>query len=251
MTTTTDTIASRAADIAGEIFTSWAADQSDSIRGQLQAVLEWKNKGTDGDMSDDDYEAIRELLAEATVTVRAWDDGSSETVECDLGDDYDAVAEELWDGADYGDGDYRVTVYWEATDSDGDEVDSGSFDVVGHAEEPQCPEADEHDWTSEYEGGCTENPGVWSTGGTSMVFRSHCRHCGMERVERHTGSQRNPGECDTTTYGEPDSEWVKENIGTADSDEPSLDSDDPETWADYMSSDASNWEEYVAMRSQS
>ena len=67
----------------------------------------------------------------------------------------------------------------------------------------------DHDWTAEGEGGCDQNPGVWSTGGTSMVFRSHCRKCGLHRIENHTGSQRNPGEHDTVEYTQPDSWCVK------------------------------------------
>lgn len=61
----------------------------------------------------------------------------------------------------------------------------------------------DHDWTSEGHGGCTENPGVWSTGGTSMLFISHCRECGLRRTERTTGSQKNPGEHDTVEYEQP------------------------------------------------
>jgi len=144
----------------------------------------------------DDYD---ELIATLPVSVHAYDDGSSSSVVCEYGDDYEDAARNLWDGADYGDGDYCVTVSWNATDAADREIASGSFDLVGETAEPECPDG-EHDWTSEGEGGCDENPGVWSTGGTSLVIRSHCRSCGLHRTERHTGSQRNPGECDTTEY---------------------------------------------------
>lgn len=80
-------------------------------------------------------------------------------------------------------------------------------------EEPECLVATEHDWSSVHEGGCTENPGVWSTGGTSMLFRSHCLCCGMSRVRRSTGSRRDPGESDTVKYGEPDAGWLAEHVG--------------------------------------
>jgi len=59
---------------------------------------------------------------------------------------------------------------------------------------------DDHDWTSEGEGGLDENPGVWSTGGTSMVYHSHCRRCGLRRIEHSHGAQRNPGEGDSVEY---------------------------------------------------
>jgi len=75
--------------------------------------------------------------------------------------------------------------------------------------EPECEEAEEHDWTSEGEGGLNDNPGVWSTGGTSMMFSTHCRHCGMRRTECTTGSQYDPGDCDTTEY-EPALDWCAE-----------------------------------------
>ena len=143
-----------------------------------------------------------DLVKLLSVTVRAWDDGSSEEDECDHGDVYAAVAESLWKGADYGHGDYRVEVSWTATDYAGEEIASGDFKFIQETKEPECSEADGHDWTSEGEGGCDENPGVWSTGGTAMVFYAHCRNCRMRRVRHTTGSQRNPGECDTTRYEE-------------------------------------------------
>ena len=68
---------------------------------------------------------------------------------------------------------------------------------------------DDHDWTSEGEGGCDQNPGVWSTGGTSMQFASHCRKCGLRRIEKHTGSQRNPGEHNTVDYEMPE-QWCQD-----------------------------------------
>lgn len=49
-----------------------------------------------------------------------------------------------------------------------------------------------------------------------MLFVARCRHCGMERRESTTGSQKNPGECDTTTYSEPDAEWVAKHYGDED-----------------------------------
>ena len=97
-----------------------------------------------------------------------------------------------------------MQITWEATDADGDEIDGGTFAMTGETEEPPCSAADEHDWTNEGEGGCDSNPGVWSTGGTGLNFHSHCRKCGLKRVIHHTGSQRNPGECDTTTYENSD-----------------------------------------------
>lgn len=58
----------------------------------------------------------------------------------------------------------------------------------------------DHDWTSEGEDGCRENPGVWSTGGTGISISSHCRRCGLRRTEHLCGAQRNPGDHDTVEY---------------------------------------------------
>lgn len=66
--------------------------------------------------------------------------------------------------------------------------------------DPDC----DHDWSGEGEGGCDQNPGVWSTGGTSFRTVSHCTGCGVRRIEHVTGSQSNPGDVDTTTYEMPD-----------------------------------------------
>jgi hypothetical protein len=71
--------------------------------------------------------------------------------------------------------------------------------------DPDC----EHDWTAEGEGGCTENPGVWSHGGNRMTYATHCRLCGLRRVVRDPGSQRNPDEHETVTYEQP-ADWCIE-----------------------------------------
>lgn len=67
--------------------------------------------------------------------------------------------------------------------------------------EPAC-DSDHltHSWTRNGEGGCDENPGVWSTGGTTLRFAAHCEHCGIRRVIIARGCQRNPYECDSVKY---------------------------------------------------
>lgn len=59
---------------------------------------------------------------------------------------------------------------------------------------------DDHEWTSEGEGGCDENPGVWSTGGTGLVSRDRCARCGLQRRRYDPGRQRNPGEGVSVRY---------------------------------------------------
>jgi hypothetical protein len=99
-----------------------------------------------------------------------------------------------------------VWVGWTLDDEDGDEVDDGSLSLSVEPKHGVLIEAAggdtdcDHDWTAEGEGGCSENPGVWSTGGTSMTFATHCTKCGLRRVEVSTGSQKNPGDHDTVQY---------------------------------------------------
>jgi hypothetical protein len=139
------------------------------------------------------------------------DGGAEETVELDT-DDLDVIEQECRDwaeGGDWGDDGASVSVYWRLTDEDGEEINTCGVTVEIEPNHDALIRAGgdircDHEWTREGEGGCDENPGVWSTGGTSMMFRSHCVHCGLIRTEHITGSQRNPGEHDTVTYELPD-----------------------------------------------
>ena len=65
--------------------------------------------------------------------------------------------------------------------------------------EPECSDGP-HAWTAEGLGGCDENPGVWSHGGTKMTFEHRCILCGCTRKEVSFGSQRDPGQCDKVRY---------------------------------------------------
>jgi hypothetical protein len=124
-------------------------------------------------------------------------------------------AEEEVRGGEWGDDGAVVSVQIEQLRHDGTVYHEVEIDVEIEPDHdaliraaggnPDC----DHDWTSEGEGGLDENPGVWSMGGTTMTFASHCRHCGLHKVEVHRGSQRNPGEHDTVTYTQPD-EWCSE-----------------------------------------
>ena len=78
-------------------------------------------------------------------------------------------------------------------------------EVGEDAPEPECSEA-EHDWRAPHSvvGGLSENPGVWSTGGTTTTHVRVCAHCGMYRDETCHGAQRNPGQLDTTEYRQAD-----------------------------------------------
>lgn len=110
---------------------------------------------------------------------------------------------------EWGDNGASISVNW-TLKKDGEEIDDGWYTVDIEPNEKALIEAAggnincNHDWTAEGEGGCTENPGVWSTGGTSMSFATHCRKCGLHRTEYITGSQHNPGEHDTVAFQQPD-----------------------------------------------
>lgn len=134
---------------------------------------------------------------------------------------------EAWaEGGEWGVDGARVWVGWTLDDADGDEVDDGSHTVViepshddliasairGEEDRSCGASPDVHSWSSEGEGGCRENPGVWSTGGTSMRFRSTCRRCGLSRTESVTGMQRNPGDHDTVEYRLPDLDEIEDMI---------------------------------------
>lgn len=66
-------------------------------------------------------------------------------------------------------------------------------------DEPPC-DHDAHWWSSEGMGGCQENLGVWSLGGTTMLFLARCEHCGLRRREKLYGSQRNAFDCDERSF---------------------------------------------------
>lgn len=148
-----------------------------------------------------------------TYTLSMRDDGgSTHDVEFDdlptQAEIREAATDWVQDG-EWGDDGAAVDVRYEISDDADEVVDSDciTVDVEPNHDaliraaggDPDC----DHDWTGEGEGGLDENPGVWATGGTSMLFIRHCRHCGLIRKERSCGSQRNPGEHDTVEYEMP------------------------------------------------
>lgn len=58
MIDTTSTIAQAAYRIAGDIF----GDAEGTLEQRLVAAIEWKNRGTDGDLTPQDRDALRSLL---------------------------------------------------------------------------------------------------------------------------------------------------------------------------------------------
>jgi len=164
-----------------------------------------------------------------TYTVHYRDDGGAAeteeiTVPAGTEDEQDEAAwdaareatEEWCRGGEWGDTGARIPVYYWIEDQDFSMRDEERYMEVAIAANHDAliasagGDADcDHDWTFEGHGGCTENPGVWSTGGTSMLYISHCLTCGLKRTERTTGLQRNPGERDTVEYEQP-ANWCAE-----------------------------------------
>lgn len=111
-----------------------------------------------------------------------------------------------------------VRVWAEELDADGELTGDSASDEVEAGPDPEvppCSDDSEHEWESpEWLGGCRENPGVWSPGGTRLVTVRVCRRCGTYRRTRHAGAQRNPGELETQVeYLPADAnslEWVRE-----------------------------------------
>lgn len=105
----------------------------------------------------------------------------------------------------------RVCISWDLFDDDGEPLGHGreiidvDADHDALIEEAGGDTSCQHQWSAEGEGGCDDNPGVWSTGGTGIVYREHCTKCWLHKTEYHTGSQYNYGEADTVEYeqGEP------------------------------------------------
>lgn len=78
--------------------------------------------------------------------------------------------------------------------------DCDQYECEAVQEAPDCIDGLDHRWTARNMGGCDQNPGCWSMGGTTIVEKRRCVLCGCVRTECYYGSQRNPGQCDTVAY---------------------------------------------------
>lgn len=146
---------------------------------------------------------------------KIWDECASEIIEADSMDDAIEQAQEWLRDGEWGDEGAAPSANVGELEADGNVVDQErtSVDIepdhaalIGRLVGPYdgdriCGfDPDDHDWTSEGEGGLDENPGVWGHGGTAISVAQHCRRCRLHRTTRYTGSQRNPGEHDTVEY---------------------------------------------------
>ena len=150
---------------------------------------------------------------------RISDDQVSEIIESDDMDAACDYAEEKWQEGSW-DSKCKITLSVQEIDWNEKEIgDAESFEVEC-GEDPAEP-CDEHDWKSYFPlvRGLKENPGVWSLGGTTTKNKEVCALTGWYKVEIRYGAQRNPGQCDSIEYSEPDAAsiaWVESRVAKND-----------------------------------
>jgi hypothetical protein len=143
---------------------------------------------------------------------QVWSDGALETFRAD---DSDEAREKAIEWIESGDWEEKcmVNVHWGKIGKDGKVIEATKenewVECGEDAETPDCVE-EEHEWVRPHElvGGCTQNPGVWSLGGTKLKQKSVCENCGMYKVEIWHGNQRNPDEVDEVEYIDSDQESI-------------------------------------------
>lgn len=123
------------------------------------------------------------------------DDGNAE-IEI-TADSAREAAQEYVDGGSWGHDDetFRVDVYVQEIDEDGDEIgDRECITITVEPDEPDCVDGEGHDWQSPYSvlGGLKENPGVQGHGG-GVILKKVCAHCGRYKITdtwaNHGGQQ--------------------------------------------------------------
>jgi len=80
-------------------------------------------------------------------------------------------------------------------------------------EDPDCPHCYGDEWLDDHDlvGGCSEAPGVWSSGHGSVSVTTVCKGCGATRtVDYGATSWENGRQITQVTFGEPDPEWSYE-----------------------------------------
>lgn len=166
---------------------------------------------------DEDTESVFEPQNNKLPTVGEWEDYIQRFMIWDdtiryiiEGDDLECAldyAEKKWQDGSW-DEKQTIQIYAQEIDWDGKTIGDSitrEIEVGEDSPAPDCTE-DEHGWRAPQScvGGISDNPGCWSTGGTTMVFKRVCRHCGTYKIETRYGYQRNPGQRDKVEYTEPD-----------------------------------------------
>src|SRR5262245_61541092 len=118
-------------------------------------------------------------MSETTYTYHETG-GHQEALDASDMDEAFEMAEDLCREGSWGDNGAAID-FFVTEEIDGEETDrrSGTVEIEPDHEAlisrvtrwcgRSCGDSpDDHDWTAEGDGGCDENPGVWSTGGTSL-----------------------------------------------------------------------------------
>jgi hypothetical protein len=160
--------------------------------------------------------AVMDAIEANKKTYRLSDDGYSETTTASSMAEAKWLAAASWENGNWEGGKAIISVQVAELDDAGKAVEIDWVDVtVGEdPEAPECSCEDGHEFIADVNvvGGLTENPGVWSQGGTTIVTKTCCKHCGVYQRETSYGSQRNPGQCDTVEYLDADESsiaWVE------------------------------------------
>jgi hypothetical protein len=144
-----------------------------------------------------------------------WGDGSYNIEAADLDAAVEQTEKEIEDcAAENGWLNDRKTIWVnyevssEATDEDGDPVESVSDTLAIDPSGPGCADGrDEHDWRSPYSvvGGLQENPGVWGHNGGVRIHKV-CPCCGWYKVDDTSATDPSTGKggLEAIEYEEPD-----------------------------------------------
>lgn len=197
--------------VDGDYLYCCSHDQSDNTTSYSRAPLDLDGE-TEFEPQNNQLPDIDGEWEDYVQRFKIWDDAISEIIESDDIDCAMGYAEEKWQDGSW-DEKQLIELYVQEIDWDdkpiGD-VLTKDIEVGEDALVPDCTE-DEHEWESPHElvGGLTENPGVWSTGGTTYVTKTVCKNCGIYRTETEYGSQRNPQQCDRVEYEDSDDDSLK------------------------------------------
>lgn len=161
----------------------------------------------------------RELVA-IQVAAGTEADQDAAAMACAKSECEDWIAE-----GDWGDNGRAVSASYTLSDDDSEwpeewvevEIEPNHSELIRGAEgmpqrESCGREPEDHSWTGDGEGE------TWGGTGTSIAIATHCRACGLHRVECQTGSQRNSGERDTYTYRWLDQEEIDCHLAAGDMD---------------------------------
>ena len=194
-----------------------SAEDNSRIASAIQSMETFPAYGED---AEDFLAELPDDLCKIIVKgFRISDDNHSEIIESDDMDAACDYAEEKWKNGSW-DSKCRITLSVQEIDRNEKEIGDAKTFEVECGEDPAEP-CDEHDWQSPHSlvRGLKENPGVWSLGGTTTKYKEVCALTGWYKITIRYGVQRNPGQCDSIEYSEPDAAsiaWVESRVAKND-----------------------------------